>query len=200
MDIVKIGKFIAELRNLKGITQKELASSIMVSDKAVSKWENGKGLPDPSSWLALCDVLGISVNEMLLGMKYDIPITPAISDKTLVDSTLLFRKKANKRSLILLFVSLAFTFIFTVSIILFTNLTFFSDSFNMEISEGKQISIPVPKNSFYRRTGGMYIVIFKTLREPDEVNIFIDRYKSSLYKTERDGAMLYYDSVNDITL
>lgn len=69
MDQNKTGKFIAQLRREQGLTQKELADKISVSDKAVSKWETGKGSPDVSSMQPLCEVLGISVTELLAGER-----------------------------------------------------------------------------------------------------------------------------------
>ncbi len=69
MDIVKIGKFIAERRKDKNLTQMQLAEKLNITDRAVSKWERGKALPDSSIMLELCDILCISVNELLSGEK-----------------------------------------------------------------------------------------------------------------------------------
>ena len=60
-----IGKFIKEMRKTVGLTQKELAGNIGVSDKTISKWENGNGTPDTSMLLPLCKELNITVNELL---------------------------------------------------------------------------------------------------------------------------------------
>lgn len=69
MNQEKIGKFIAECRQEKKITQEELANKIGVTDKAISKWENGRCLPDISLFKPLCNALDISVNELLNGEK-----------------------------------------------------------------------------------------------------------------------------------
>lgn len=69
MDQIKIGKFIAATRAAKKLTQDELAEKIGVTDKAISKWENGRCLPDVSLFKPLCKTLGISVNELLNGEK-----------------------------------------------------------------------------------------------------------------------------------
>lgn len=69
MDQIKIGKFIAQCRKQTGLTQLQLADQLGITDKAISKWENGKALPDSSIMLALCSILGISVNELLSGEK-----------------------------------------------------------------------------------------------------------------------------------
>ncbi len=67
MDQGKIGKFIQERRKLKNLTQAQLAEKISITDRAISKWENGRGLPDTSLMLDLCDALEITVNELLSG-------------------------------------------------------------------------------------------------------------------------------------
>lgn len=67
MDQVKIGQFIGICRREKNLTQRQLADLVGVSDKAVSKWETGRGLPEASSMVPLCEALGINVNELLRG-------------------------------------------------------------------------------------------------------------------------------------
>ena len=67
MDQVKIGKFIAERRKLVGLTQMQLAEKLNVTDRAVSKWETGRAMPDSSIMLELCEILKISVNDLLCG-------------------------------------------------------------------------------------------------------------------------------------
>lgn len=69
MDQIKIGKFIAETRKAQNMTQKQLANALSISDKTVSKWECGKGLPEVSLMLPLCDVLHITVNDLLSGAR-----------------------------------------------------------------------------------------------------------------------------------
>ena len=67
MDQVKIGKFIAERRKKANYTQVQLAEKLGITDRAISKWETGRTLPDSSIMLELCGVLGITVNELLSG-------------------------------------------------------------------------------------------------------------------------------------
>lgn len=69
MDQIKTGKFIAAMRKEKGLTQRQLADNIGVSDKTVSKWECGKGMPELSLMLPLCNALDINVNELLTGER-----------------------------------------------------------------------------------------------------------------------------------
>lgn len=67
MDQIKIGRFIAECRKNKNLTQMQLAERLNITDRAVSKWENGKSMPDSAIMLDLCHELGISVNDLLYG-------------------------------------------------------------------------------------------------------------------------------------
>lgn len=69
MDLIRIGRFIAEERKRKGYTQRRLADILCISDKTVSKWECGKGFPEVSLLLPLCEELDISVNELLAGER-----------------------------------------------------------------------------------------------------------------------------------
>lgn len=69
MDQIKIGKFIAACRKEKNLTQAQLAEKLRITDRAVSKWETGRGLPDASLMPDLCGMLGISVDELLGGEK-----------------------------------------------------------------------------------------------------------------------------------
>ncbi len=67
MDQIKIGKFIAECRKKVNLTQMRLAEKLGITDKAISKWERGIAMPDSSIMLELCDILNISVNDLLCG-------------------------------------------------------------------------------------------------------------------------------------
>ena len=69
MDYNKIGKFIMTERKAKKLTQVQLAEKLFVSEKTVSKWENGNGIPDTNLLPKLCEVLGITLNELLSGEK-----------------------------------------------------------------------------------------------------------------------------------
>ncbi len=71
MDTIKIGRFIAEHRKAKNLTQKQLAELLFISEKTVSKWETGRGFPEASLLLPLCERLEISVNELLLGERIE---------------------------------------------------------------------------------------------------------------------------------
>lgn len=69
MNQEKIGRFIAENRKAKKLTQEELAEKLGITNKSISKWENGNCLPDSSLFKPLCKILGISINELFAGEK-----------------------------------------------------------------------------------------------------------------------------------
>ena len=71
MNQERIGRFIAELRKEKKLTQIDLANKLGITDRAISKWENGRGLPDLSLLTPLCETLGVSINELLSGSRLD---------------------------------------------------------------------------------------------------------------------------------
>ena len=67
MDQIKIGRFIAECRKKQSLTQMQLAEKLGITDRAVSKWETGRSLPDSSIMIQLCEILNITVNDLLCG-------------------------------------------------------------------------------------------------------------------------------------
>lgn len=69
MDQIRIGRFIAETRKAQNMTQRQLADALSISDKTISKWECGKGLPEVSLMMPLCAALEITVNDLLTGQK-----------------------------------------------------------------------------------------------------------------------------------
>ena len=97
MDMLKIGRFIADLRKESGLTQKDLASQINVTDKAVSKWETGKGLPDPSNWLSLSCCLKVSVSELLAGERVSLEEKLVDIDRPIVDASVYFERKSKRK-------------------------------------------------------------------------------------------------------
>lgn len=85
MDQIKIGKFIAECRKKNNLTQMQLAEKLNITDRAISKWENGKSMPDSSIMLELCNELKISVNELLSGEMIEMKDYNQIAEKNLLE-------------------------------------------------------------------------------------------------------------------
>lgn len=85
MDQIKIGKFIKECRNKNNLTQNELAEKLGITDRAVSKWENGRAMPDSSLMLDLCKELKITVNDLLSGEVVSVNNYNENSEKILLE-------------------------------------------------------------------------------------------------------------------
>lgn len=85
MDQLKIGKFISEKRKAKGMTQAQLAEKLGITDRAVSKWETGKSMPDVSLMLELCSLLGITVNDLLCGEVVSMEKINETTEKNLLE-------------------------------------------------------------------------------------------------------------------
>ena len=100
MDQVKIGRFIAERRKINNLTQAELAERLSITDRAVSKWENGRSMPDSSIMLALCKELKISVNDLLNGEVVDMENYNEKVEKQLLE-VIKQKEEADKRLLAL---------------------------------------------------------------------------------------------------
>ncbi len=99
MDQIKVGRFIAECRRAAGMTQREPADKLAISDKTVSKWKCGKGLPEVSLMLPLCETLGITVNELLTGERIDEICCKEQAEENMMN--LIKEKQENRKKVIL---------------------------------------------------------------------------------------------------
>lgn len=93
MNQIKIGRFIAECRKKANLTQMRLAEKLGITDKAISKWERGIAMPDTSLMLELCDILCISVNELLSGEKINMEKNNQNNEQLLLDMAKELEKK-----------------------------------------------------------------------------------------------------------
>lgn len=107
MDQKKVGRFIAECRKEKGLTQAQLAEQFGISNRAVSNWETGKSLPDASIMIDLSNYLGITVNELLSGGRIDMEDYKDIAEQTIVDVQKGKEKLKKKYSVIIIAIVLA---------------------------------------------------------------------------------------------
>ena len=98
MDLIKIGNFIAKRRKLKNLTQMQLAEQLHVTDRAISKWECGRSMPDSSIMLELCAILEISVNELLTGEELEMKDYNKQAELNLIEMTKQ-KEEADKRLL-----------------------------------------------------------------------------------------------------
>ena len=122
MDLIRIGKFISSLRKEKGLTQEELAEKLYVTDRAVSKWERGVSFIDAGKMIDLCNILGISVNELLMGERIDMKDYEKKTEELLVELAKQ-EEQNNKRSIRHMWVLLVVTALFYFGIILISGLT-----------------------------------------------------------------------------
>lgn len=126
MDQLITGKFIAQMRKERGLTQRQLADALLISDKTVSKWECGNGLPDVSLMLPLCELLEITVNELLTGKR----LTPSEYQKNAENNImqLIKEKEEAKFRIILGAIVAGLTLVAGVALILVAGLTEISNS------------------------------------------------------------------------
>ena len=122
MNLMKIGKFIAELRRDKGLTQEELAEKLYITDRAVSKWERGLSLPDADKMLDLCNILDINVNELLYGERIDMENYEKKTEELLLEMARQEELK-NKKLMLSMWTILITSAIFYIGIILLAVLT-----------------------------------------------------------------------------
>ena len=117
MDQIKIGRFIAECRKKKNLTQMQLAEKLNITDKAISKWERGLSMPDSSIMLELCDILGITVNDLLSGevitmdnynKELEKNLLEVLKQKQDADKRLLSLESVLGYSISIIFISLVF--------------------------------------------------------------------------------------------
>ena len=132
MDQVKIGKFIAERRKLNNLTQMQLAEKLNITDRAISKWENGKAMPDSSIMLDLCNELKINVNELLSGEVINMENYNLKAEENLLEMKKQ-KEEADKRLLTMEYVIGGLT--------LFTFLTSVVITFLIEMPEWQRITI-----------------------------------------------------------
>ena len=112
MNQIKIGKFISECRKNAGLTQSQLAEQLGITDKAVSKWETGRSMPDVSLFTPLCEILSISLNELIAGEHIADDEIKEKSEQVLMD---VFLHKKRSKSFMLM-VQMAFSALLGIGI------------------------------------------------------------------------------------
>ena len=122
MNQLKIGKFIAKCRKMKNMTQADLAEKLNITDRAISKWETGKGMPDSSIMLDLCNELSITVNELLSGEK----IRMEDNDKKTEENLVKLQKEKEDSDKRLLFTETIMGSIVTISFLLIIFLSIYA--------------------------------------------------------------------------
>ena len=124
MDQIKIGNFISNTRRKKKITQGELAEMLGISDRAISKWENGICLPDASNMLELCEILDITINDLFSGEVVDMKDNEKRLEENLLEMTRMKEQNDKELLTIEIFIGIIVTIIMFACIFVasFTNL------------------------------------------------------------------------------
>ena len=112
MNAQKCGVFIADLRRTRNLTQKDLANKLNVSDKAISRWETGKGFPDIDSLQSLSKFFGVTINELLAGEKAETKTIEQIAEENILTAiTENEKNKKTKKTTIILSIIVVFLLI-----------------------------------------------------------------------------------------
>ena len=118
MDQIKIGKFIQEKRKEKNITQSELAEKLYISDRAISKWENGVCMPDVGNMQDLCDILGITINDLFSGEVIDMKNNEKVLEKNLLEMTEMKEERDRQLLTLEIFIGVVSTIVLLGSVLL----------------------------------------------------------------------------------
>ena len=205
MDQQKIGRHLAEKRKEKQLTQTQLAELLGVSDRSVSRWENGVTMPDISLFRPLCAALDMTLDEFLSGEGAAPHPQTQVSVQHMEGYARYLTARARRRTA-LLAAALALAVLAAAALtLLCTDRTFFTGRCESEFLSG--VAIPVPRYCLYRGTGGMdeYTVKLKTLRQPNELDVWIHAYLSALEAIPWGGDpvwddTVWYDAAQDITI
>lgn len=192
MDLVKIGKYIAGKRKALGMTQKQLAEKLNMSDKSVSKWERGICLPDVSVYMELCEILGISINEFLAGEDIDAENVEKKSEDNIIQVTKDSKKKQKNLKSILAVVT---TFAVIMVLVLGT-------VFVHKVMQPKNYITAVDRTSAEMKTAellsgadGAYLFNFYAKEEYKTLTIYLSEYQAGELINKSKVADLDHDGI-----
>lgn len=192
MDLVKIGKYIAGKRKALGMTQKQLAEKLNMSDKSVSKWERGICLPDVSVYMELCEILGISINEFLAGEDIDAENVEKKSEDNIIQVTKDSKKKQKNLKSILAVVTT-----FAVIMVLVLGAVFVH-----KVMQPKNYITAVDRTSAEMKTAellsgadGAYLFNFYAKEEYKTLTIYLSEYQAGELINKSKVADLDYDGL-----
>ena len=192
MDLVKLGKYIAGKRKALGMTQKQLAEKLNMSDKSVSKWERGICLPDVSVYMELCEILGISINEFLAGEDIDAENVEKKSEDNIIQVTKDSKKKQKNLKSILAVVTT-----FAVIMVLVLGAVFVH-----KVMQPKNYITAVDRTSAEMKTAellsgadGAYLFNFYAKEEYKTLTIYLSEYQAGELINKSKVADLDYDGI-----
>lgn len=192
MDLVKIGKYIAGKRKALGMTQKQLAEKLNMSDKSVSKWERGICLPDVSVYMELCEILGISINEFLAGEDIDAENVEKKSEDNIIQVTKDSKKKQkNLKSILAVVTTFAVIMVLVLGVV-----------FVHKVMQPKNYITAVDRTSAEMKTAellsgtdGAYLFNFYVKEEYKTLTIYLSEYQAGELINKSKVADLDYDGL-----
>lgn len=192
MDLIKIGKYIAEKRKALGLTQKQLAEQLGMSDKSVSKWERGICLPDVSVYMELCGILGISMNEFLAGEDISEENIVKIAEDNLIQVAKDSKEK-QKNLKVIIAVMLLIT-VLTVSVL--------GSMIFRRLSQPRNYMMPVDRNSTEMKTAeilsgvdGAYLFRYSTKDKCRKLTIYVSEYQFGKLVSKEEIFGITYDEM-----
>lgn len=189
MDLIKIGKYIAFKRKEQGLTQKQLAEKLNMSDKSVSKWERGICLPDVSVYLELCKILDISINEFLAGE--DIP-KETIEQKAEENIIQITKDNKNKqkylKKIIRLLIVMLVVFIFITSIFIYKKLTQPQNYIEPYLEKSTEIQTA---NMLSNHPGDILLFHYNSKKDFDSLTMYLTQYQKGKKVSDKEICTFY---------
>lgn len=189
MDLIKIGKYIAFKRKEQGLTQKQLAEKLNMSDKSVSKWERGICLPDVSVYLELCKILDISINEFLAGE--DIP-KETIEQKAEENIIQITKDNKNKqkylKKIIKLLIVMLIVFIFITSIFIYKKLTQPQNYIEPYLEKSTEMQTA---NMLSNHPGNILLFHYNSKKDFDSLTMYLTQYQKGKKISDKEICTFY---------
>ena len=192
MDLIKIGKYIAEKRKALGLTQKQLAEQLGMSDKSVSKWERGICLPDVSVYMELCGILGISMNEFLAGEDISEENIVKIAEDNLIQVAK--DSKAKQKNLKVIIAVMLLITVLMVSVL--------GSMIFRHLSQPRNYMMPVDRNSTEMKTAeilsgvdGAYLFRYSTKDKCRKLTIYGSEYQFGKLVSKEEIFGITYDEM-----
>ena len=189
MDLIKIGKYIAFKRKEQGLTQKQLAEKLNMSDKSVSKWERGICLPDVTVYLELCKILGISINELLAGE--DIP-KETIEQKAEENIMQITKDNKNKqkylKKIIRLLIVMLVVFIFITSIFIYKKLTQPQNYIEPYLEKSTEMQTA---NMLSNHPGDILLFHYNSKKDFDSLTMYLTQYQKGKKISDKEICTFY---------
>lgn len=189
MDLIKIGKYIAAKRKALGLTQKQLAEKLNMSDKSVSKWERGICLPDVIVYLELCKILGISINEFLAGE--DIP-KETIEQKAEENIIQITKDNKNKqkylKKIIRLLIVMLVVFIFITSIFIYQKLTQPQNYIEPYLEKSTEMQTA---NMLSSHPGNILLFHYNSKKNYDSLTMYLTQYQKGKKISDKEICTFY---------